>query len=158
MTDDDRLTSIEVSVEELRRLAQVCVDLAPPAYPDDAGISVPADLLWRLGATLKIVALLNTTEMNGRFIADIKGAASEAARDEMRKLLQQPQVARPLHEWHEDFGDALWWSFVFIEVPYVGSPLDSDWPGYHTHWTPLPKVYPVTASRAFDPSSPNQDV
>ena len=44
-------------------------------------------------------------------------------------------VARPLDEWHEDDGDVLWWRFPIEEPPYVGSPLCSDWPGYHTHFT-----------------------
>lgn len=65
-------------------------------------------------------------------------------------------VARPLSEWHEGDGDVLWWRFPVREAPYVGSPLDlgkayqirgigesvtvhlGGWPGYHTHWTPLP--------------------
>ena len=46
-------------------------------------------------------------------------------------------VARPLEEWHEDYGDVLWWKFPIEEPPYVGSPLDCDWSGYHTHWTPI---------------------
>jgi hypothetical protein len=48
---------------------------------------------------------------------------------------------RPLSDWHEDDGDVLWWFFPISEPPYVGSPFDSDWPGYHTHWTrfTLPK-------------------
>lgn len=45
--------------------------------------------------------------------------------------------ARPLEEWHEDIGDALWWRFPIEEPPYVGSPLDCAWTGYHTHWTPI---------------------
>lgn len=49
---------------------------------------------------------------------------------------------RALAEWHEDYGSVLWWYFdrdrVRIEEPpYAGTPLDSDWPGYHTHWTPI---------------------
>lgn len=44
----------------------------------------------------------------------------------------------PLDEWHEDDGFALWWVFPVNEPPYVGSPLCSDWPGYHTHFTPIP--------------------
>ena len=47
---------------------------------------------------------------------------------------QQP---RPLEEWGEDYGDVLWWTFPIEEPPYVGSPLDENWPGYHTHWTPI---------------------
>ncbi len=75
--------------------------------------------------------------------------------------------ARPLAEWHEDMGPVLWWRFPVDEPPYVGTPLDrghcvtltaqqhvsgrvrpervgvcfiGGWPGYHTHWTPMPPV------------------
>lgn len=48
------------------------------------------------------------------------------------------QTPKTLDEWHEDYGDVLWWSFPVEEPPYVGSPLWENWPGYHTHWTPLP--------------------
>ena len=44
---------------------------------------------------------------------------------------------RPLEEWHEDMGSALWWRFPIKEPPYVGCPLCSDWSGYHTHWTAI---------------------
>lgn len=54
--------------------------------------------------------------------------------------VDEPPVARPLEEWHEDYGDVLWWKFPIEEPPYVGSPLCSDWPEYHTHWTPLPPL------------------
>lgn len=49
----------------------------------------------------------------------------------------KPVVARPLAEWHEDDGPVLWWSFPVQEPPYSGDPNDLDWPGYHTHWTPV---------------------
>ena len=45
--------------------------------------------------------------------------------------------ARLLEEWGEDYGDVLWWKFPIEEAPYVGSPLDENWPAYHTHWTPI---------------------
>lgn len=51
--------------------------------------------------------------------------------------LQKYTTKRPLEEWHEDCGDALWWTDPVCEPPYCGTPLDCDWPGYHTHWTPL---------------------
>ena len=79
-------------------------------------------------------------------------------------------MLRPASEYHEDYGDVLWWKLPIEEPPYVGSPkdlgitveahtttriisqMDQDhdpepvisrisaggWPGYHTHWTPLP--------------------
>ncbi len=48
-----------------------------------------------------------------------------------------PHRARPLAEWHDDCGPALWWKFPVEEPPYAGTPGDSGWPGYHTHWTPI---------------------
>ena len=56
-----------------------------------------------------------------------------------------PVVARPLAEWHEDMGAVLWWLLPVDEPPYCGQPGDSDWPGYHTHWTPL--VVPSNAAQ-----------
>jgi hypothetical protein len=50
---------------------------------------------------------------------------------------EEAERAQPESEWHEDVGPVLWWAFPVQEPPYVGTPLDSDWPGYHTHWTPL---------------------
>jgi hypothetical protein len=52
-------------------------------------------------------------------------------------LAQPEPVARPEDEYHEDMGAVLWWRFPIDEPPYCGSPLDSEWPGYHTHFTPL---------------------
>lgn len=73
--------------------------------------------------------------------------------------------ARPIAEYHEDMGDVLWWKFPITERPYVGSPnsvgfavegyvtlkahggyvvgddiriMTGGWPGYHTHFTPIP--------------------
>lgn len=38
---------------------------------------------------------------------------------------------------YEDDGDCLWWKFSIEEGPYCSLPLDTDWPGYHTHFTRL---------------------
>lgn len=46
--------------------------------------------------------------------------------------------AKPKSEWHEDHGYVTWWKFPVREPAWIGSPLCSDWPGYHTHWTPHP--------------------
>lgn len=46
-------------------------------------------------------------------------------------------IPKQIDEWHEDYGDVLWWTFPIEEPPYVGSPLADDWPGYHTHWTDI---------------------
>lgn len=83
----------------------------------------------------------------------------------MAKPKSTAPVARPLSEWTEEDGDVLWWKFPVQEAPYVGSPLDlgrtirvnidgqqffptvGGWPGYHTHWTPLPEI-PLKPRRA----------
>lgn len=54
----------------------------------------------------------------------------------------RPLIARPIAEWHEDDGPAMWWAWCGREwagePAWCGTPNDSDWPGYHTHWTPHP--------------------
>lgn len=45
------------------------------------------------------------------------------------------EAAHTIDDWHEDTGPVLWWAFPIVEPPYAGTPLDSTWPGYHTHWT-----------------------
>ena len=50
------------------------------------------------------------------------------------------QIARTLAEWHEDCGPVVWWRFQVDEPAWIGTPLDADWPGYHTHWTPHPSA------------------
>lgn len=52
--------------------------------------------------------------------------------------LRELQTVRHIDEWHEDFGAVLWWKQPVNEPPYCGTPLDSDWPGYHEHWSPVP--------------------
>lgn len=53
---------------------------------------------------------------------------------------QRTHTLRPLQEWHEDFGPVMWWLLPVQEPPYCGTPMDCSWPGYHTHWSHLPKV------------------
>lgn len=45
---------------------------------------------------------------------------------------------QPRGEWNEGWGNVLWWRFPVTEPPYVGTPLDDDFPDYVTHWTQLP--------------------
>jgi hypothetical protein len=50
------------------------------------------------------------------------------------------EVAIPGKQYHEDDGPVLWWQLPVMdgEQSWVGTPNDCDWPGYHTHYTPLP--------------------
>lgn len=72
-------------------------------------------------------------ESLGSFIYDTREEAATA----WNRRTPEPIVALPETIWHEDHGPALWWRFPIDEPPYAGTPLDGDWPGYHTHWTPI---------------------
>lgn len=61
--------------------------------------------------------------------------------------MPQPHHAWPLEHYHEDMGPVLWHRFPIEEAPWCGAPNDSDWPGYHTHFQPLPEP-----PRAVDPT------
>lgn len=69
--------------------------------------------------------------LDARAEADRLRLELEAAREAYRNL----RTPRSIDEWDEDYGDVLWWDFPLSEPPYYGTPLDSDWPDYHTHWT-----------------------
>lgn len=45
------------------------------------------------------------------------------------------RIPKTRASWHEDDGAVVWWKFPITEPPYVGSPLDDDFPDYVTHWT-----------------------
>ena len=66
----------------------------------------------------------------------------------------QPLIARPLAEWHEDDGPVMWWAWCGHEwagePAWCGTPMDDNWPGYHTHWTPHPDM-PAAASEEQQP-------
>lgn len=53
---------------------------------------------------------------------------------------QDAEMPRPLADWHEDDGAVVWWKLPVDEPAWIGTPLDDGWPGYHTHWTPHPKL------------------
>ena len=74
-----------------------------------------------------------------RAACDLEAAASIICHN-----IEIPGTARSLPEWHEDIGPVVWWRLCRDERPdeasWIGTPLDDDWPGYHTHWTPHPPI------------------
>lgn len=52
-------------------------------------------------------------------------------------ILTPNALAYPIDSWHEGEGPVLWWFFPVTEAPYVGTPLDDDFPEGVTHWTKL---------------------
>ena len=53
---------------------------------------------------------------------------------------QDAEMPCLLADWHEDDGAVVWWKLPVDEPAWIGTPLDDGWPGYHTHWTPHPKL------------------
>lgn len=62
-------------------------------------------------------------------------AALDGAGGDSEQAYVAAITPRPLAEWHEDDGPVLWWRFPIEEPPYVGTPLDDDWPVCMKHWT-----------------------
>lgn len=90
----------------------------------------------------KLIELIVTTPVPCMVVAGVRGgksliSASVIADHLLANGVTVRQKPRPLEDWGEDYGDVLWWKFPIVEPPYIGSPLDADWPGYHTHWTPF---------------------
>lgn len=79
-------------------------------------------------------------EVARQFLAD---AATIATLSEALAEAEKKGAARPEADWHEDHGDVVWWCWKdgkwLGEPAWIGSPLCSNWPGYHTHWTPHPR-------------------
>ena len=77
----------------------------------------------------------NMADAFARIDDKIKFAYNECSLIE--NMIDLALTAHPLEDYHEDNGPCLWWKFPIEEPPFVGSPLDADWPGYHTHFTRL---------------------
>lgn len=111
-------------------------------------LSVPTEKGKTMDVREKLVELLNKADAVCLRTECFKGCKFYSEKDDdcvnqltADVLISQgvtvQECARSLEEWGEDYGDVLWWKIPIEEPPYVGSPLDADWPGYHTHWTPI---------------------
>ena len=87
------------------------------------------------------------SRLNGHNYLDV---AVHAAWDAWQAALRAAPEARPLDEWHEDYGYGVWFTWEdgqwLGEPSYIGNPNCDDWPGYHTHWIPHPE-FPAPPAR-----------
>lgn len=124
--------SEELTIERIRELRAGIT--TPWEYLDTGVVIEPGGAEWVCQLWSKHEQDFQNKDANGAFIA----AAPEAI-DFLLAKLEEMREARPLAEWHEDANPfALWWALPIDEPPYVGNPNCDDWPGYHTHWTPIP--------------------
>lgn len=94
-----------------------------------------------------------------RAAAPLPPASSPA--EQPRECVKRPtSVAAPLSEYHEDYGPVVWWAWedgLWLGEPaWIGTPTDSDWPGYHTHWTFHPE-FPARAEQPRECGEPSND-
>ena len=135
----------------------------PPVQPDegvqrDAALEFIDDLRQELhhrrvsdwypeGAHNAAASMSEDMRLLGNLCADFVADDAESA-------AQTPLLARHISEWHEEDGPVMWWAWNGErrewagEPAWIGSPLSEDWPGYHTHWTPHPKMPALTAAQA----------
>lgn len=89
---------------------------------------------------IKALAVARGFKLNARISPeewDLRAYVYEFSRDLIAEVLRPYKTLRLLDDYHEDYGNVLWWVLPVCEPPYCGTPNDSDWPGYHTHWTTL---------------------
>jgi hypothetical protein len=120
-------------------------------------------LLTDLAAFLQEASIVLADRASGRRMTTSRQLSSRIL-GQVGALLARVETAgraRSLSEWDERDGPVLWWTFPLFEAPYCGTPNDlghpveihtqdslerriaatctvGGWPGYHTHWTPLP--------------------
>lgn len=137
------------------------INKAPGPLPQ----AVSSRLAMARGHLLNIEAHGNA-EANAVLV--IRNVLSELEATLSGRKVAAAAAPRPALEWHEDYGDVVWWALGedgrwLGEAPYIGSPLDcgrailvtvdgkemtcnvGGWPGYHTHWTPCPDFPPLPA-------------
>jgi len=103
--------------------------------------------------------VIQTTNDGGRSLEDVQKARkrarkrkASALRKKIEKLNDELAVLEmvlnneddegyvepiPKSDWKDLYGAVLWWRFPIIEPPYVGTPLDDDFPEHVTHFTRL---------------------
>lgn len=78
----------------------------------------------------------NTNDWDGEDYSHVKERYAENL-GKVEKFATQVIEWKPIEEWHEDIGSSFWAVFPVCEPYYAGSPLDDDWPDYHTHFIPM---------------------
>ena len=64
----------------------------------------------------------------------------KALEDFAQKERERYTTAHPASDYHEDYGDVLWWHFPVCEPPCVGGP-ESTIADWHTHFSHMPVVW-----------------
>jgi len=150
MHDEHGLTLLESELDEIELLAKACSADEPPADQSDVDYLMQS-LVDQESALNACEALLRESLAEDgvnldfdlrleRFWKQSKALSDWRSRNLRLSQPPVPERARLLSEWSEAQGPVVWWAPPVREPSWIGQPGDSDWPGYHTHWTPHPKV------------------
>ena len=82
---------------------------------------------WSGAALRKTVEILRRHDEALRESARLLQAALDDQREALGRLEEELRL-EPAGTWHDDDGEALWWTVPITESPYVGSPLDVKFP------------------------------
>ena len=91
----------------------------------------------------KYDAIFSQLKIGQRLVCHSDAAARLAS--QLKQWLVKRGHKNPVVRAVSQYGDGkggVWWLWNGHgwagDSPWCGTPLDSDWPGYHTHWTPAP--------------------
>lgn len=96
---------------------------------------------WKLakgGRSLDCGGIRLRGEGDGDVVALLARVAKLPALEREAQHQRAADTLQHRDAWGEDDGPAIWWLVPIQEPPYVGTPLDDDFPEYVTHWTRLP--------------------
>ncbi len=133
---------IDFAAARARRMAACTAQTAPTeaktTAPSGADVALPR---WH-EENVGMMPGAGLYEHQQEWVKYEDASAAVAALIAQRDAKPAAVPARALAEWHEDDGAALWFAWCGRdwagEPAWAGTPLDSDWPGYHTHWIPHP--------------------
>lgn len=95
--------------------------------------------LFRFYDVCEALGLVDYPEGQAPQYADGSAVLREIKRLQLQaRIFEDLRTPRKKDAWEEDFGAVLWWKFPIVEPPYVGTPLDDNFPSYVTHWTHIP--------------------
>lgn len=128
-------------VEKLREEHQAHEEVRPSVATKPLWAKCPTcDACWP--AAYLPMPLHAMARAASRAVCPNNCAAKPLVADQNDGVLLEPLRAFPLSTWNEDLSDVCWWHWTGREwageAAWIGRPIDSNWPGYHTHWTPHP--------------------
>ncbi|WP_182038756.1 hypothetical protein [Vibrio alginolyticus] len=99
-----------------------------------AVVTMIEDCNWVVSDIMPIIAAMEQESMATDYF--------DSLNESEQQVWGLEPVFKPVSEWTEEDGQALFFRLDVGEPPAVTSPISSDWDGnYYTHWMKLPEVF-----------------